>query len=259
MKTKFKAAGCVIAFLLIQTTMQAQVQSGFTITGFIKGIKTGMVKLGKDSTLIKNGVFKLKGKIDQPEMMKLQINPGHWSTELFVENSSITMKMDTAGAKHYGSESQLKKVTINGSTAQDQYHLFKNHPEQLNYERTIETLQKSYKAKKTAELQQKINVTIKANRDWKFKWIKDFAEQYPGASAGPYMFYEFYQFDSELTLAEEESILSKFTGEAKKSKYYLQLAGDVEKKKKVLPGNVAPDFTLLKTDSTKLSLSSLRG
>jgi len=54
-------------------------------------------------------------------------------------------------------------------------------------------------------------------------------------------------------------MVASFTGDAKDSKYYKSLEGILAKRKAVMPGSTAPDFTLLKRDSSKFTLSSTRG
>lgn len=53
--------------------------------------------------------------------------------------------------------------------------------------------------------------------------------------------------------------MAKFTGQAKSTVYFSNLTDDLQKRKALQPGNVAPDFTLLKPDSSSFTLSSLHG
>jgi thiol-disulfide isomerase/thioredoxin len=56
-----------------------------------------------------------------------------------------------------------------------------------------------------------------------------------------------------------QAMVASFQGEAKQSKYYASLENILAKRKAVMPGSIAPDFTLLKRDSSKFTLSSTRG
>ena len=58
---------------------------------------------------------------------------------------------------------------------------------------------------------------------------------------------------------ELEATIRKFTGDAARSPYYTYLTDNLAKRKAVSPGQVAPDFTLLKRDSTAFKLSTTRG
>jgi thiol-disulfide isomerase/thioredoxin len=73
------------------------------------------------------------------------------------------------------------------------------------------------------------------------------------------MLSQVYLFISDKPLNRIDSILNKFEGDAKNSVYYNSVASTQQKIKALLPGNVAPDFTLLQRDSSKFNLSSMRG
>jgi thiol-disulfide isomerase/thioredoxin len=78
--------------------------------------------------------------------------------------------------------------------------------------------------------------------------------------AGIYMFDNLYNWViSKMPYAELDAMLNKYTGEAKESPYYKTLTKYRTMLKAVQPGSVAPDFTLLKRDSSKFTLSENRG
>ena len=73
------------------------------------------------------------------------------------------------------------------------------------------------------------------------------------------MLRDLYTWYSELPLNDMQAMIAGFSGEAKQSKYYASLEDIVAKRKAVMPGSMAPDFTLLKRDSSTFRLSSTRG
>lgn len=253
----------------------------YHINGSVKGVDSGSVKLVRyndrdrsskmlDSVALKNGAFELKGKLDNPEMMTLVVEPGGWATQVFVENSKITFKADTTGAEHYdythygGTKgANLKKVEVIGSLNHDVYNKYENEPEQLKFIAAFAALNKAYEAEKNADLKEhmrsKFDSVGKLSKAWAIKWINDFVAKNPGSVAGIYIFSNYYKSNSQMPLTEMDALLAKFTGKAKKSSYYVNLVKEADLRKALLPGKTAPDFTLLKRDCTSFSLSSTRG
>lgn len=99
----------------------------------------------------------------------------------------------------------------------------------------------------------------KMKRPERLKWIEAYVGKHPASANGPYFYSEFLQFDFETTMQQQEEMLGKFIGAAKQSKYYTTMLNDLNRKKKLLPGNMAPDFTLKQADGKELKLSSTRG
>lgn len=113
---------------------------------------------------------------------------------------------------------------------------------------------------KTAQSDQRLNDSIsKMKRPERLKWISDYISKHPESSSGAYFLSEYLKFDYQTTMQEQEELLNKFTGAAKKSEYYIPMAAALNRKKQLLPGNMAPDFTLLQPNGKSLSLSSTRG
>ena len=250
--------------------------NGYVITGTIKDIDSGMVKLMRqddsnrtskavDSAMLKNGTFELRGKADHPEMMSLQFTPGNWGMRLFVENSKIRVDIDTAGAEYYdytayGMEkgASLKKVEVSGSKVNDAYNQYENDPKQLEFKAAFASINKM-KGVDHEVLRAKSDSVGQLYKAWQLNYINDFVAKNPGSVAGLYMFSNYYLFESSMPIANVEAMLGKFSSEAKGSMYYANLIKDLQKRKRVLPGKQAPEFTLLKRDSSSFNLSATRG
>jgi thiol-disulfide isomerase/thioredoxin len=113
---------------------------------------------------------------------------------------------------------------------------------------------------KTAQSDKSLNDSIsKMKRPERLKWISDYITTHPESASGAYFLTEFLKFDYQTTMEQQEELLNKFSGAAKQSEYYIQMAAALKKKKQLLPGNMAPDFTLLQPNGKPLSLSSTRG
>lgn len=260
---------------------QNQAPAGYVLNGIIKGIKNGKIYLSSyneedrtsaniDSAVITNGTFVFKGKLKSAEMLGLNIKPGNWSANLFMENSNINISIDTTGAEHYdytrygqGKGAYLKKVTIKGSKSQDQFNAIENDPSLAALKAKREVISKQYTAEKSAEKKEELKATsAKISEEYsavQFKLIRQFITQNPSAVSAVYAFSNYYRFNSSMPVTELSTVLNEFKGDAKASRYYLALAKQLKDREALLPGNLAPDFTLVKRDSSKLSLSSLRG
>lgn len=249
---KIKYLG-MVAMLLAATsgTALAQTAPGYTLTGSVKGIADGDVELSsynsKDRTTtkittakVRNGKFVVKGMLNTPQMVGLTFRPGNWGTQVFLENKAIIITADTAGSEHYdytkygsGKGANLKKVQVAGSNG---------HTAIQGYEASIKGI-KGRDALFSSQL----------------NFIRPYIARNPSSVAGAYMLSNHYMFNSAMPLHELEQLMVQFTAPATQSLYFSNLQKEVAERKAVLPGNYAEDFTLLKRDSTKFTLSSTRG
>lgn len=263
---------------------QQQSTEGYTINATLKGIDSGIVKLVRnnqedrtsstiDSINFTGGKFELKGKLKSPEMMSIVIEPGNWSFPVFVENSAITVTADTSGSSHFdwtadgGSVgAQMQSFTIKGSNSQDDLNKYENAPSLKVFEPTFKTLRAAYDSASAGKNKDEVN-RIKDEMDsvrgllntLQIKWIDSFVTVNPASAAGAYMLNQYYTFKEDYPLKDMQALMTKFTGTAKSTVYYNILKKAADKREALQPGNAAPDFTLMQRDSSKLTLSSLKG
>lgn len=279
MLNKFIITALVI---FITSCSQQQPADSYTISGTIEGVNSGTVKLVRsarvdktspavDSTDLANGKFVLKGKLKAPELMKLVIEPGNWSFEIFVENGKITIEADTTASDHfdytaYGMSkgAMIKKYTISGSESENQWTKFINDPRVKAYEQEFKNIDKAFTAARgNAAEQDRLRAQADSLRPLLMSvqkhWIDSFVAAKPSAASGAWMLYYYYQFNNDMPIHDMEVLVEKFTGTARSSEYFTMLSDVIQKRKALLPGGTAPDFTLLKPDSSSFSLSSLRG
>lgn len=279
MKLKFCAGICLL--LIAAGCGQTQQAQGYKIEGSIKGIQSGTVKLVSfnddtrtsstlDSATFTNGAFKLEGKAESPGMVTLQLDTGNWALSFFLENSDISITADTTGAEYYdwsayggGKGARLKNYTVAGSANHDQWMAYQNDGGLKKYEPVFKELGNAYNNAKDKEEANKIKDRMDSVRTLytalQKRWIDSFITANPSSPAGAYLFYDYYKFNEATPVADMESVLAKFTGPAQSTAYFKSLTRSFEKKTALQPGNVAPDFTLLKPDSSQFTLSSLRG
>ena len=273
----------IVAFLSCNSghSQQKDKDPGMMLKGNLKGIDSGTVKLvvyneeDRTSKTVASGVisghsFELKGKIGQPHMMALEIQPGNWSIALFAEDTTLSVTADTTGAEYFdytaygGSKgASIKNFTEAGSKNFEDWRKYQNDPGLKEYEPVFADLQKKFKATGNIDDQYKIRDQMDSVRRLlqakQRDWISDYVTHYPSSVAGVYMFHVLYSYSQDMPAATLEGMLNKFEGPAKSSAYYTSLSTALAKLKTVQPGSVAPDFTLLKRDSSQFTLSTGRG
>lgn len=241
------------ALLMMVLPILSSAQSiNYTLNGSIKGVNNGEVELNSyDSrtrtitkiTTVKltNGRFIVKGELNGPQMVSLGVKPGNWGTQVFIDGDVVNIQMDTAGAKYYDyiayegvKGATLKTVKVSGSAGHTAYE---------QYEKSSAAAGKDREALFASQL----------------AFIKPYIDQNPSSVAGAYMLSQHYMFNSQLPLETFESMLTQFKGSALQSLYFSNLKQELKERKAILPGNLAEDFTLLKPDSSKFTLSSARG
>jgi thiol-disulfide isomerase/thioredoxin len=271
-------------FLFIGPFTSCQGQNGNTgydLQGSINGIQNGTIKLLSnneddrtsktiDSTKVTNGHFRLKGKIPTAEMVSVVIEPGNWSFQIFLENKPLTVTVDTTGSTYfdytaYGMSKGaiIKKFTESGSQNFDDWQKYQKDPGQNKYDPVIADLGKKIQTTKDVDEQYRyrdqLDSVSKLLNTWKVIYVKNYIEKNPSSVAGAYMLRDLYTWYSDMPFKDMQMMTSAFTGEAKQSHYYSSLEDILAKRKAVMPGSIAPDFTLLKKDSSAFTLSSTRG
>ena len=255
--------------------------AGYTVKGTIKGVSDGSIKLVSydvddrttatiDSVPVKNGAFEIKGKTASPQMVKVMVEPGNWSFEMFLENAPLTVTADTTGSEYYdytmyGSDKGaiIKNFSESGSKAYDDWKKYQDDPGQKKYEPVFAELSKKIQATKDVDEQYRyrdqMDSVAKLLNKWKTDYIRDYITNNPTSATGAYMLRDLYNWYSDLPFDDMQSMTAKLDGAAKESKYYKSLENILAKRKAVMPGSVAPDFTLMKRDSSTFTLSSTRG
>lgn len=136
-----------IVLLLCYISISAQNVQGFVVQGSVKGASngakvllqcydsSGMDMLTLDSTIVNNGMFSLKGKVEVPEFSVLVIDndPTHdgdnknyekvYADRFYLENSDIKVECDLSTMPHYYEmEGEVAKPSlVIGSKSNDEY------------------------------------------------------------------------------------------------------------------------------------------
>ncbi len=279
-KQLVKGVGLMTLLALAVAACTPEKKNEYNVTGTISGVDSGMVKLIKsnredrtsttvDSLEFTDGSFVLSGKLDNPEMMTILITPGNWRFNFFMENNDIKIIADTTGAEYwdytgYGGDkgAGIKNYTVQGSKSHDLYRSFEENPKNAAFKAAFADLNKRF-GKATEEQQ-----TVLRNesdsirtlfRAWEENAIDSFVNINPSSVVSAYLFWNHYQFNEDISLEKMESIIGRFREEASSSPYYKLLDTNLKQRVALKPGNIAPDFTALKPDSTEFTLSSTSG
>ena len=253
---------------------------GYTLKGTLKGIPQGTVKMQSyneddrtsktiDSVKFDNGSFEFQGK-SEPQMVTVMIQPGNWSFHIFLENKPLVVTADTTGSTYYDYTKYgmdkgaiVKNFTETGSPDYDDWMKYQNDSGRKKYDPLFAELDKKIETTKDVDEQYRYRGQADSLRKllnaWQTEQVKNYIDQHPASVAGAYMLRDLYTWYSDLPVDQMQAMVARFRGEAKQSVYYKSLEDILAKRTAVMPGSVAPDFTLLKRDSSNFTLSSTRG
>ena len=237
---------------------QVKEDAGFKIDGTLTGYTDSMIFLKKresgewltlDSAKVTDGKFQLKGKIEQPELSYLFNSKDQFISELFLENSDITVQINM---------DDMRNPKIQGSKAQDDLNAYKDEVKVFNDK--LEDLYKQYKeAQKEGnqELLKEIDSTYYAIEDEKTAFTKSYIGSNNKSVAVPYILYR--ELSYSLEVAELDSLFKLLDTTLASSPYYKILDDRIKVLYNVAVGKPAPDFTLNDTTGNPVSLSQFKG
>jgi peroxiredoxin len=250
-----------IIFMLLAAAILASCSSrknsGYTISGIVKGADTGFVYLRKivngdlipvDSAAIKNGKFTMEGKIGMPERYILTLRGLDYQYRFFVENAKIDLTV-------YADSTE--KLDVTGSATQDIYKSFNLKEDTVNQKMAeLDKLDEaSQKAGDTAAVK-KISRAFDSLDIVMKKLVVSFARDNAKSVVAPYLIIRnFYRFD----YPELKDIAAAFDTSLKASDYYQAVEERLNLMKNIQIGMPAVDFTLNDTAGKPVALSSLKG
>lgn len=254
---------------------------GYQISGTIKGIESGWVKIIKrnmvdrrkveviDSTEITNGKFYFKGKTDAQDMALLSIND-EYSADFFLENAAIEIELDVANTNENkqltpiirGSgmyDQILKQNAIRDSIFNDpKYDRLKEVPDAYRAAKTNNDTIKMEEYKTIMYSPNFQNLSKERTNEMR-NAIFYFVEQNPSSPVAPNVM-GFQYTEGRMTKDELKKYHAIFEGDAKKTAFY-QFYDKVydEVFNKFGVGAKVPDFTLTTVDGEQLTLSEVKG
>lgn len=231
---------------------------GYLIRGKIKGSDEGMALLQRrvdsefltvDSSVIKNGEFAFKGKLENPEMCYIYISDTLPYIRIFIENSKIQVKAQV---------DSLSNPVVLGSQSQDLISQYNHQMQPFE-----EQLQKTYDAYKKAF--QEGDTTEARELEIKFDQIADeqknqslgFVIKNNRSVVSPYLVWGTLAYD--LNVSELETISGEFAPEINHSVYIKQINDYISTLKKVDIGQPFTEIALPDTSEQIQKLSDLKG
>ena len=285
MKTlKFTIFVLVIGFLTFSCKEEVKTvkQDGYTLTGTVKGLDNGYVKLYEfgsrdpkqikliDSVQIVNGKFTSKGKVSVPDMVSMIIND-KYNGLFMLENSAITINIDLAedklenGVRFSPEVLGSKSHKIYSDIGKKEKAVFADEKYKVLEEvRTLYGIAKKSKKPedmKIAEDRQKELMPLSEARMDAYKKVKyDFVDSNPNSPVAVHVLG--YQYtEGRMTKEELKKYYNFFKGEARETVFFKYHITKVYKNvfENLGVGNTAPDFTLTSVKGEELTLSKIEG
>lgn len=270
------------AFLLMTSCKKEMKNDGYSISGTVKGLDSGWIKIIKpnivdrervgivlDSAKIENGSFFMKGKIDHIDMLSISINDKYNTMRgFFIENSPISLDINLNEVDKYGQFEP--KVT--GSKTHDIYvikeKIDKDLLTQEKYNPLIslrEEMNKAYKSKDEALINQVKKKSeglreLSNSRQEEYQLAKvNYVKNNPNSPVSPYIL-SFQFSEGRMSKERMKEVYHLFDGEATKTAMYQYFKKTyVEIFETLGEGSRAPDFTLKTIDGKDLTLSKVEG
>ncbi|GAA4329050.1 TlpA disulfide reductase family protein [Mucilaginibacter gynuensis] len=254
----------IVILLALFLTIEAHGQQ-YTINGTVNDIDSGMIRMYKadlsgfaDSAVIKSGKFVMQGKAKISERHGFVITPGTWMFRAFLENSNMTFNIDTIGAMHQSDNSvMIWSINQKGSAINDIYLRFKKETDYSYYYSSLESIYKNGGDNQIQMDSLKLLMVEKQKN-----WIKKFVDKNPSSIAAVYIYNDYYELFKQFyhnTPPGFKEAVAQFTGDAKKTECYKNLAVTAANLVNKHIGTPAPNFALLQRDNTKFSLSETKG
>lgn len=276
----------LFASLLVLSCQQKR-EEGFVINGTLKGdAEGGRVMLMTmdyppamlDSTVVKDGKFTLKGKVDAPAYTSLVIDinepnaedPDYkekmFSIRFYLENSDITFEGDVATLpSFYYNPNRNGEFTIKGSAAQDlsnQLEASISEPskqlrlldKRYSKEYIIPELEGKDATAKGVEIVKAEKPYKKQVREAKMKFIKEHSSSVVAFDEASYYI---NGYSSPLTAAEIDELMALLEQSWGGTKQYEELQAVAAKTKKLAIGEPYLDAEFLNPKGEKVKLSSL--
>jgi len=174
------------------------------------------------------------------DVYELRIGGLRYSVDFIAEKGNVEIK---------GNKDKLYTATIAGTPENDRYNQYHQFYLQQTYKRN-EMMMNA-----TASREEK-TALFKQQDDDKKHYTDSIIRNYPSSLVALYMAKEPLPM---MKYNEIDSMLSIFKPYFAKHKYYLEMKERADVLRKVGSGVAAPDFTALRPDGSKISLSSFKG
>lgn len=247
----------IIPVVMIACDTSTSKEKPFTLQGEITAYESGWVHMLKreqgqfitlDSTMVENGIFVFKGKIDQPRFTYLKLEGQQNYITFFLEPGEIGLEVNS---------NNPGEQVITGSQSHSVYQTFLDDSEY--YDKKMRDLGAEYREAENqgneaqmAEINQQYEELEKEKKAYIIRYINENTNSPVAAYIGLRNLYQ-------LGLDELETITAAIDPAISQSTYVIDLNQRVDRLRNVQIGKTAPDFTMNDTTGNPVALSSLYG
>jgi len=252
---KFLSILSVILFLSFNVKAQ---DSAYVINGNLEKIKDGTIFLNiykegetfRDSAFIKDGKFQFTGFVSSPFFASLTIPER--------KNDYFTFYVEPATMHITGRGDSLKLLTVKGSSINSDDKLLKERMKAISKweagnSKIYEEAYKTQNSKVMDSLDEVDNAILAAKR----KVVSAFVKENPKSMRAAMAILENYGYYAEAS--DVEPLYNELDAKIKNSAKGKEIKNMIDTYAKVAIGKTAPDINQFTPDSSKLSLSSLKG
>lgn len=238
----------------------------FTISGEMKGLPEGMVKLYTnppsnlllDSCEIKDGKYLLKGSISQPQagLLFFEMKPeyqtlGASMVSIFIEPEHMKVYSELKNVKK-----TLKITSAPINEAIEKYNGYLNSlPEKQLVSELNEKIQLAFLKARVGE----VRMLSRERDSLQLVLIDRLFAHDPQATQSPAAVYVVSQLAASLDVAARGKIVEKFDAALNGSYYLDGMRESVEKERTLQPGMPFPDFRVFDKDGKEYTLADFRG
>ena len=236
-------------------------QAQFDLNGTVNGVNTGLMYLYysnskgarvKDSSIISNGKFSFKGKIDEPTMAYLALkeetrNQNH-STDFFMEPSVMTVTLPL---------NKFSDAKFAGSKTQAQYAALQTKKQKIQdrWKVVMDTL---------SAVNKRSNVQFQELKNWVLQPYHAEMEEldyafFASHPQSPVTANMLRYYVSSLPLDSLQMYYDKLGKKVQQTNDGKDLANEIEKLRGGSPGSIAKNFTATDINGKELSLSDFKG
>jgi len=237
--------------------------STYTLSGKIQGVDSGWVNLlhrgsdplSKDSAILRNGEFSLKGKLPAPEYCTITVHSGgeqKAAFDLFLQSGSITLsgRLDSLTATG---------VTIKGSPTQDEYRQFLEKEKYFDSAfRSLGSVYEAAEAKKNGQQLDSVKTEMRLLGNRHGQAVKDYALSHPKSYVAAFEAYSNFSYDPD-EAGKLDTIYTGMDSSIQASHFGKKIRETIASAKKTAIGQPAPLFEQNDVAGKPVSLASFKG
>ena len=227
--------------------VKGNIQDSDSVTFMLQKREAGKF-ITLDSALSRNGIFKMTGSVQFPEMVQLVATGRQKRVSFYIENSEITIS---------GNLDSLSFAEVSGSKTQDEYQSFidSNKPLSEKYSNLYieyQSARQENNTEKIAELEKE----AEAIQNEMTQLEKDFVKNNPSSYVSPSIL---NSLSYEMEASDIEAAINALDTNVARIPVAKDLMARAQVMKAVAIGQKAPDFTLNDVSGNPVSLSSKIG